>query len=125
MIAGPVSPPRNTAARESSRSPPCCFVGPWHPMQLATSSGRTFFSKNSRFAGVLTDSAADAAGPPALSAAQVKRATRHTPSQTPTDTTTKVGPHERRRRGARGIVSGPEARGWLQVSEEGILRHDP
>src|SRR5262249_44697435 len=50
--AGPWSPPRSRAARESTRSPPRPFdFGPWHSKQRSTRTGRTRFSKNSRALG--------------------------------------------------------------------------
>src|SRR5262249_47037689 len=45
--AGPLRPPARAAARESSRSPPLTFAGPWHSWHRAASRGRTSFSKNS------------------------------------------------------------------------------
>ena len=49
--AGPVEPPASIVARASSRSPPFCLVGPWHPWHRAARIGRTLFSKNSTAAG--------------------------------------------------------------------------
>src|SRR5688500_2115857 len=46
-MTGPPLLPFNIAARESSRNPPICLLGPWQPKQLLKSTGRTFFSKNS------------------------------------------------------------------------------
>ena len=50
-IAGPESPPLIRAARESSRRPAFCLLGPWQLMQWASRTGRTFPSKNSTRAG--------------------------------------------------------------------------
>src|SRR5579862_5272086 len=50
-MAGPVSPPRSSPARESSRRPAFTLSGPWQGMQLATRTGRIFFSKTSASSG--------------------------------------------------------------------------
>src|SRR5690348_688852 len=47
LTTGPLSPPRRSASRESRRSPPLCFFGPWQPTHCSTNTGRTRFSNNS------------------------------------------------------------------------------
>src|SRR6185503_14362189 len=47
LIAGPVSPPRRRAPRESTRSPALVLSGPWQGMQPAWRTGRILFSKRS------------------------------------------------------------------------------
>src|SRR5262245_28763867 len=57
-IAGPLSPPLSSAARESSRRPLFAFLGPWHLTQCSMKMGRTLASKKASLGATCPEAAA-------------------------------------------------------------------
>ena len=69
-IAGPLSPPLTMASRESRRSPPLAFPGPWHLTHVPASTGRTFNSKKVSASSSAVGAPAQAVEPIGIQSAQ-------------------------------------------------------